>query len=40
MKIPLVRLLIMKGAGLRVRPRDNVVGLKVVDGVNPPQQLN
>ena len=29
-----------KGAGSRVRPRDNVVVLKLVDGVNPPQQLN
>ena len=30
----------IKGAGSRVRPRDNVVVLKLVDGVNPPQQLN
>ena len=29
-----------KGAGSSVRPRDNVVVLKLVDGVNPPQQLN
>ena len=32
--------LVLKGAGSRVRPRDNVVVLKFVDGVNPPQQLN
>ena len=30
----------LKGAGSRVRPRDNVVVWKLVDGVNPPQQLN
>ena len=30
----------LKGAGSRVRLRDNVVVLKLVDGVNPPQQLN
>ena len=28
------------GAGSPVRSRDNVVVLKLVDGVNPPQQLN
>ena len=30
----------LKSAGSRVRPRDNVVVLKLVDGVNPPQLLN
>ena len=30
----------LKGAGSRVRPWDNVVVLKLVDGVNPPKQLN
>ena len=29
----------LKGAGSRVRPRDNVVVLKLMDGVNSPQQL-
>ena len=31
---------IIKGTGSRVRPRGNVVVLKLVDVVNPPQQLN
>ena len=30
----------VKGAGSRVRPRDSVVVLKFMDGVNPLQQLN
>ena len=30
----------LKGAGSRIRPQDNFVVLKLVDGVNPPQQLN
>ena len=32
-------LTLIKGAGSRVRPQDNVVVLKLVDGVNPTQQL-